>query len=124
MNNYIINGRVAREEIASDICEGIISREEIGILVKNPEIKAAFIGTSFNKKRNKQDWNSNYLESLPNVAVAEAFNEDFLYYLADVTEHVSATNKSKKFVPNWTWFAAATVVIVGIVAFFIIKSRN
>lgn len=128
MKNYIINGRVAREEIASDICDGVISREDIETLVKNPDIRAAFIGASYNKKKNKQEWDSNYLDVLPNVAVAEAFNEEFLYYLADVTEYVKA-NKSKKFLRSRIWFAvaiAAFVVIacIGIGAFFIIKSQN
>lgn len=121
MKNYIINGRVAREEIASDICDGVISREDIKFLVENQDIKSAFIGTSYNKKKYKQEWNKNYLEALPNVAVAEAFNEDYLYYLSDVTEYVKA-NERKKNVTKWVWLVVAIVVAIGIVTCFAIMS--
>lgn len=121
MKNYIVNGRVAREEIASDICEGILSRKDIEILVNTPEIYSVFIGKTFMKKREKYQWDSKYLETLPNVAVAEAFNEDYLYYLADVAEYVRM-NKSKKTMFGWMWLIA--VIVLCIAVLLIIKSRD
>lgn len=122
MKNYIINGRVAREEIASDICYGILTRDEIASLVRNKEIRSSFFGKSFNKISNKKLWDKKYLESLPNIAVAEAFNEEYLYYLADVAEYVR-TNEKKKSGLRWVWILVA-VLLLGILAFVIIKSRN
>lgn len=123
MKNYVINGRVAREEIAADVCDGMLSKSELRTLIKNPEIRAAFIGTTYNKKRDKQDWNHQYLEELPNVAVAEAFNEDYLNYISDVSEYVRA-KKNSKTIPSWVWIVASAVVIAGVIAFIVIKSRN
>lgn len=115
MKNYIINGRVAREEIASDICAGIIGRDDIKKLIENPEIKDAFIGESYTDKKEKSSWNKAYLEALPNVAVAEAFNEDYLLYLAEVSEYVR-NNKGKGSVTSnkglWIAICAAAVIVI------------
>jgi len=98
VKNYIVNGRVAREEIAADICDGVLSREDIKHLVEKREIRDAFIGTSYSKKTDQKNWDDQYLKNLPDVSVAEAFNEDYMYYLADVAEYVKAEcNKRKIF---------------------------
>ena len=123
MKNYFVDGRVAREEIAADICDGTLSRLELQTLINNPDIRAAFIGTTYDKKKDKQEWNKRYLEELPNAAVAEAFNEDYLNYISDVAEYVR-TKENNKSIPIWAWIIAAVVAVVNIVAFFVIKTRN
>lgn len=118
MKNYFINGRVAREEIAADICDGTLSKTELWTLINNPDVRAAFIGTTYNKKKDRQEWNKRYLEELPNVAVAEAFNEDYLTYISDVAEYVR-TKENSRSVSIWLWIVAIAIV-VGVVAFIII----
>ena len=123
MKNYIINGRVAREEIASDICDGVLTRDDIKKLTADASIREAFIGSAYNKKKNTTEWDERYLATLPNVAVAEAFNEEFLYYLADVADYVIENRKKK--IPGWVWIVSGAVVVVaGIAIYYAIKSRN
>lgn len=123
MKNYIINGRVAREEIASDICDGVLTRDDIKKLTADASIREAFIGSTYNKKKNTTEWDERYLATLPNVAVAEAFNEEFLYYLADVADYVIENRKKK--IPGWVWIVlGAVVVVAGIAIYYAIKSRN
>ena len=122
MKNYVINGRVAREEIASDICEGILTREDVEKLVNMSEIKSAFIGKEFKKKIDSGKWDKRYLEILPNSAVAEAFNEDYLYYLVDVAETVRKTSDKKK-ISIWVWLIPVVILLCTAV-FLIVKSRS
>lgn len=123
MKNYIINGRVAREEIASDICDGVLTREDINKLIADASIREAFIGSSYIKKKNKTEWDERYLATLPNVAVAEAFNEEFLFHLADVADYVIENRKKK--ISSWIWIAiGAVVVVAGIAIYCAIKSQN
>lgn len=89
MRNYVINGRVEREKIAADIRDRVLDKSEIAELVSQPEIREAFIGDEYHKKVSMDGWSKAYLSRLPNAAAAEAFNEDYLYYLADVAEYVS-----------------------------------
>ena len=74
MKNYISNGRVSREEIAADIRDGVLKREDIKALVSNPDIQKAFIGQNYSKKVSQDMWTKTYLNKLPNATVAEAFN--------------------------------------------------
>ncbi len=127
MKNYTINGRVEREEIASDVAEGVLSLEEIKELVKRKEIKDAFIGTSYEKKVERKYWNKGYLEQLLNASVAEAFNEDYLFYLKEVSDFVHQETANKgiaSFVnKNWPYIAFGAVCICAVV-YFIMKSNH
>lgn len=120
MKNYINNGKVAREEIASDICDGVLDREDIQRLLKRKEIKEAFIGTSFDKKISSNNWNREYLEKLPNYSIAEAFNEEYLLYMVDVYERVNKTNKRmNSFVKQYWRIILLLTVAIGIVIYFL-----
>ena len=96
MNEYIMDGRVAREKIVSDICKGVIGRKEIKNMSSNAAINKAFFGDCYKKKSEKKIWDYTYLEKLKNVAIAEAFNEDYLLYLVDVYEYVKKDSESKR----------------------------
>ena len=65
MKNYISNGRVSREEIAADIRDGVLKREDIKALVSNPDIQKAFIGQNYSKKVSQDMWTKTYLNKLP-----------------------------------------------------------
>ena len=123
MKNYLINGRVAREEIAADICDGTLSKSELQTLLNNSDVRDAFIGTQYDKKKDRQGWNKQYLEELPNVAVAEAFNEDYLRYISDVAEYVR-TKENNKSIPAWVWIVAIVLIVGGVMVYSVIKSRN
>ena len=113
MRDYISNGRVERERIAVDIRDRVLNKDDIAQLVSNSEIRESFIGNSYNKKVPKDEWNKAYLSRLPNAAAAEAFNEDYLYYLADVAEYVS--NHSKQDTMSGKNYLPYILVGIGIV---------
>ena len=123
MKSYVVNERVAREEIAADICDGILKRSDIRKLISDPQIKEAFIGDSFQGKIDKSGWNRKYLNNLPNVAVAESFNEDYLLYLADVSEYVEqncAKEGKSVFSNKWFWIVLGAVAVASIVIAIIV----
>lgn len=128
MKNYIVNGRVEREEIASDIAEGYLTREELNELIKNPEIQNAFIGTSFDLKGDRRTWDKRYLNNLVNASVAEAFNKQYLYHLFEVADYLKKDNKhSGATISKKSWALIAAVIVVLVVASiicFLVKSRN
>lgn len=118
MKSYVVNGRVAREEIAADICDGVLKRSDIKKLTSAPQVRDAFIGDSFHGKIGKAGWNRKYLNNLPNVAVAESFNEDYLLYLADVSDYVeqNGAKEGKSIFSNkWFWIALGAVAVAAVV---------
>lgn len=118
MKNYVVNGRVAREEIAADVCDGVLKRSDIKRLTSDPQVREAFIGDHFQGKIDKSGWDRRYLNNLPNVAVAESFNEDYLFYLADVSEYVeqNGIKEGKNIFSNkWYWIALGAVAVVAII---------
>ena len=118
MKSYVVNGRVAREEIAADICDGVLKRSDVKKLISDPQVRDAFIGDSFHGKIDKTGWNRKYLNNLPNVAVAESFNEDYLLYLADVSdyvEHNGAKEGKSIFSNKWFWIALGAVAVAAVV---------
>lgn len=128
MKNYITNGRVAREEIAIDIRDGVLTKDDIKILIENPEIQKAFIGTTYSKKIDRTKWTKDYLYKLPNATIAESFNEDYLFYLADVAEYVRGQNSK---ISSWTvlhkyWPVTliVAVTLIGCLILIAISSGN
>lgn len=132
MKSYIKNGKVDRTGISEDICYGDLNRTDVETLIATPEIREAFFGTKYTKKIPQSQWNKKYLDILPNAAVADAFNEDYLMYLVDVYEYVNAPHsvvdtvvdfakKNRKIV-----FAVIVImaVIGGIIYFFDLASRK
>lgn len=119
MKNYVSNGRVAREEIAADIRDGIINRADIKVLASNPEVKNAFIGQNYARKVSRDKWTREYLDTLTNAVVAEAFNEDYLNYLADVAEYVRGHSSaaSSGFQKYWPVALVAVAVVIGLIIF-------
>ena len=123
MKSYIVNGRVAREEIAADVCDGILKKSDIYELISDSQIKEAFIGDCFQGKIDKTGWNRKYLNTLPNAAVAESFNEDYLLYLADVSEYVENGAKegksifSNKLLRIMLGVAAVAAIVIAIIFF-------
>lgn len=132
MDNYIIDGCVKKRRIASDICKGKLTRNEVEKLLANEVIRDSFIGNEFNKKVSVDKWNTEYLNRLPNYAVAEAFNEDYLLYLVDVCEYVNSStavmDTVKKFaIKNRISILIVIYIIViigGIIYFFDLVSRK
>ncbi len=127
MRDYISNGRVERERIAADIRDRVLNKDDIAQLVSNPEIRESFIGNSYNKKVPKDEWNKSYLSRLTNAAAAEAFNEDYLYYLADAAEYVSNHSKQdkmsgKKYLPYI--LAGIGIVVAVCVIIFVVGSNK
>lgn len=125
MKNYMHDGKVDKVAIAEDICDGTLTKADVRELVKTQDIKDAFIGSSYTKKVSKDKWTSHYLDRLPNAAVAESFNEDYLNYMADVSEYVR-TKKSKGTTAgkknNWWIILVAVAVVVAIAAIVIVAA--
>jgi hypothetical protein len=113
-NKYIINGEVARDQIAMDIKYRKINREEIEKLCADPRIKAAFIGSSFADKRPKREWNKDYLGRVSYAVVGESFNRDYLLYLDEVADFVSKATFKKVVIAG---VIIVLVIIAGIIVF-------
>lgn len=109
IDDYIINGRVARNKIALDVKYRAISRPEIEQLVLDKRIQSAFLNETFDKKVSKKNWNQSYLNVLTNVAIAECFNRDYLLYLDEVADFVKKA-KFKKII------LGAVVIVLVIIA--------
>lgn len=112
MTNYIVDGRVEREKIAEDICNGVLSKEDVSKMIENPQVKKAFFGQGFRAKKEKSEWDSNYLDHLPDYAVAEAFNEEYLYHLADVSAYLRENRTKKSSTKKLILIAAAITIAV------------
>ncbi|MEH7009216.1 hypothetical protein V7087_00095 [Neobacillus niacini] len=121
LNEYIINGEVARDKIAMDIKYRKLQNSDIKQLVKDSNIKAAFIGTNYNEKKPKHEWNKEYLDMLSYAVVAESFNPDYLLYLDEVANHVEKRIKQNKLIIGGFAFFLIAFIIVGVVYLFTMK---
>ncbi|MCM1097246.1 MAG: hypothetical protein NC427_04185 [Ruminococcus flavefaciens] len=90
IDDYLEDGRIKRSSISLHIKSRKISRSELEALINNPRIKKGFVGDKFCNKKPQTEWNEEYLDSLVCEAVAGSFNADYLWYLFEVTEYVSA----------------------------------
>lgn len=109
MNNaYIRNGEVARNRIALNIKRRKLKRPQIEQLLSDPQIVAAFIGSSFNERKPMKDWNKSYLDELSYAAVAESFNREYLLYLDEVADYVSKATLKKRIVMGG-------IIVIGII---------
>ena len=85
------------------------------------------MGLSSRKKKDKTNWNQAYLDTLPNVAIAEAFNEDYLLYLADVSEYVRNNKYNTRMGSNankWIWIALGAVAVVILIVIVAMNTRQ
>ena len=127
MSKYVQGEKVDKVAIAEDICDGILTRSDVQSLLKNSTIRESFIGTTYDKKIDKSKWTRQYLDRLPNAAVAESFNEDYLDYLLDVSEYVN-TKKTNGLIglvkTNWWLLLIAVVAIVAIIVLVSTRSNS
>lgn len=118
-NNYIVNGKVARDKIASDIKDRKLDRNGIEELCNDPIVENAFWGSNYNDKRPKREWNKDYLSRLSYAVIGESFNRDYLLYLDEVAEFVSKATFRKVIVGGVT---IMLVIIAGIIVYKYIVS--
>lgn len=123
MKNYIRNGTVSRSEIVNDIKNGILEKKDIEELVNRATVTEAFIGLSYPNKVGKDQWTEKYLEKLVLTAVAESFNEDYLYYLYEVAKFVRDNAKKKKAYLSAVALASGLVVVV-VIALIVVAIRK
>jgi hypothetical protein len=112
-NDYIVNGKVARNRIALDIKYRKLNRISIERLISDPEIASTFFGGNFTKKTPKNEWNKSYLDELSYAAVAQSFNPDYLFYLDEVAEFVNKP-ESKKPINAYVVLIIAIVIAISI----------
>ena len=124
MKDYLRNGAVSKSEIANDIKNGTLGRQDIEKLVKRESVSSAFIGTTYPKKVGQEQWTEKYLEKLVLAAVAESFNEDYLYYLYDVAKYVRVNAKKKKGLLSGIAIVAGIVVIVVVIVLIVTAIRK
>lgn len=114
VDEYIVNGEVARDKIAMDIKYRKINRDTIEKLCADQRIKSAFIGSSFPNKRPKQEWNKEYLGQLSYAVVGESFNLDYLLYLNEVADFVSKATFKKVIIAG---VIIVLVIIAGVIVY-------
>ena len=84
--NYIgTDGEFERENLARDVKNGKLTREQIITLCKNPDVKKEFFG-KFKADKPKDQWNVDYLDNIYFRVVGEVFNEEYLLYLWEIAE--------------------------------------
>lgn len=113
IQRYIEDGTVQRTKIAIGIKYRDIGTEELRALVNDPVVKASFFEEGYDKKIPKKQWTERYLDELPFAAVADCFNEEYLYYLNDVAEYVQGKKRRKK---NCRLALGAAVLVVVLAA--------
>lgn len=96
MKDYLRNGVASRSEIANDIENGTLGKEDIEKLINRDDVVDSFIGSSYPNKVGRDQWTEKYLDKLVLAAIAENFNEDYMYYLYDVAKYVRDSKKKKK----------------------------
>ena len=85
-------------------------------MIENPQVKKAFFGQGFRAKKEMSEWDSTYLDHLPDYAVAEAFNEEYLYHLADVSAYLRENRPKKSSMKKIILIAAAITVAIAAAA--------
>ena len=102
INKYINGKSVKRLVIANDIVNNKITRNEIKQLceklsefMNNGNLEGVFLGNSFELKKNKSEWNNEFLNELKNKSVSEVFNEEYLLFLHEVTSFLNNEKKRK-----------------------------
>lgn len=115
---YIVDGVVEREKIAMDIKYRVISKQDIISLMNVPAIRAAFFGEGYSDKKPQSSWNKEYVDKLSYAVVSEAFNEEYLLYLDDVSEYVA--NKENGIFNSIVRSVKKHPVVAGIIGIVII----
>ena len=116
IDDYIIDGNVARSRIALDIKFRNIKRADIEQLISDARITSAFLGKTFDQKVSKNQWNKFYLNELSYAAVSESFNRDYLLYLDEVAEYVSEAQHKKDVIRGIGVFLI--IFMISCIAFF------
>ena len=124
INRYIENGTIKREKIALDIKYGILSKEDIQLLIADDRIKASFIGTEYKGKKPKSEWNRQYLEELSFGVVSEGFNADYLWHLYEVKCYVNPTDKKSRKNNQIAKIIASVVAVIIIVVLVLIFTQG
>lgn len=96
IDKYIENGVVMTGMIANDVRYGRLSRQDIEDVLNDARVRSAFIGTQLDDKRNRSEWNEQYLDELFGMSSMTCFNEDYLLFLKDVSECLRKRRKNKK----------------------------
>lgn len=109
-NKYIIDGKVAINEIVIDIKYRKLNREDILKLAEDPQIKDSFFGGEFRHKKPKSEWDKDYLNLVSCGAIAESFNLEYMLYLNEVAEYVEQVRKKKMIITKGVAIGAAVGV--------------
>lgn len=81
--------------IVNDICSGKIGRGELQALILELDKNHIFNNAAIDVHP-KNEWNKDYLETLANKIIFGTFSKQYIVHLADVSEYVNASSKSKK----------------------------
>ena len=120
-DDYIVDGKVARDKIAMDIKYRRLDRAGVERLCQDPAIQAAFFGAGYKNERPRGKWDKDYLDRLSYAVVGECFNCEYLLHLAEVAEYVSKAPSRKGVVVG---IVAALAVILGIIVYKYILSGD
>ena len=119
VEKYVVNGKVRRSVIATDVKNGHLSKEEVVYLCSLPEVQASFIETGFGPKKSEKEWNANYLEELSCAAIAEVFNQDYLLHVKEVSDLLNKKQQRLKIVMGICIGFSLLCLAIAIIAFLI-----
>lgn len=113
-DDYIVDGKVARDKIAMDIIKQKLDRAGVERLCQAPDIQAAFFGAGYRNERPRGKWDKDYLDRLSYAVVGECFNREYLLHLTEVAEYVSRAPSRKGIVVG---VIIVLAIVLGIVAY-------
>lgn len=116
---YVVNGKVRRSIIATDVKNGHLTKEDIVYLCSLPEVQASFIETCFVPEKSEKEWNANYLEEISCAAIAEVFNQDYLLHLREVSDSLNRKRQRLKMVLGICIGFSLLCLAIAIIAFLI-----
>lgn len=111
---YIVDGKVKRSTIATDIA----CRQLIGIdvehIANDPTVRQAFFGKLEPLKKPKSQWDRDYVNYLNGAAATECFNREYLLYLDEVAEYASKAKFRKILIAG---IIIVLVIIAGVIVY-------
>lgn len=106
--NYVIDGKFYRTDLASDIARLKISRTDLMDILNSEEIQKYYFSSINLQIKDKSKWSNEYLQNMVSKSVAECFTKEYLVHLYDVAIYV----KNKKTKPNKGIFFILLLLVV------------
>lgn len=121
IKDYLDNGTISRSKIAIDVKYRKLTKQDLNTLINDEDVKSVFIGSKFIPEVNQKQWTKEYLDELSYMAIGESFNEEYLFHLCEVAEHVNQMKEKNKLIVIAV--IVATLGVIGTVVYSWINTK-